>query len=138
MLNDNFWQCLALPKICFDTDNHRCQHHHSHRQHHFFYQHLVHQGVCRYLYTAVVAFVQILENQKHKTIRETINGLPGIISFFHDGKGSWGHVLNQYGPRWPTWNIPKKCISSLLKGHFQSNLITLNQGSITHVSMGTP
>ena len=36
-------------------------------------------------------------------------GLPGIIFFFHDGKGCWGHVLGQNGPLRPPWNTPKKC-----------------------------
>ena len=35
-------------------------------------------------------------------------GLAGIVSFLHVGKGSQGHVLDQNGPKWPTWNTPKK------------------------------
>ena len=35
-------------------------------------------------------------------------GLPGIVSFLHVGKWSQGHVLDQNGPKWPTWNTPKK------------------------------
>ena len=32
--------------------------------------------------------------------------------FFGDTKGSRGHVLDQSGPLWPTWNTPKKCFLS--------------------------
>ena len=35
-------------------------------------------------------------------------GLARIVSFLHVGKGSQGHVLDQNGPKWPTWNTPKK------------------------------
>ena len=35
-------------------------------------------------------------------------GLAGIVSFLHVGKWSQGHVLDQNGPKWPTWNTPKK------------------------------
>ena len=36
-------------------------------------------------------------------------GLPGIIFFFHDAKGFWGHCLGQSGPRWNHLAPPKKC-----------------------------
>ena len=58
-------------------------------------------------------------------------GLPGIIFFFHDGKGSWGHALDQNGPRWPPWNTPKKCFllrkrpkedERVAQGHFQERV----------------
>ena len=35
-------------------------------------------------------------------------GLAGIVSFLHVGKWSQGHVLDQNGPKWTTWNTPKK------------------------------
>ena len=60
-------------------------------------------------------------------------GLPGIIFFFHDGKGSWGHVLDQNGPLWPTWNTPKKCFllrkrpkedERVAQGHFLTVILS--------------
>ena len=38
--------------------------------------------------------------------------LPPINFFWDHQKGSQGHVLDQSGPIWPTWNTPKKCFLS--------------------------
>ena len=46
------------------------------------------------------------EITKHSGKRS--NGLAGTGSFLHVGKWSQGHVLDQNGPKWPTWNTPKK------------------------------
>ena len=46
------------------------------------------------------------EITKHSGKRS--NGLAGTGSFLHVGRWSQGHVLDQNGPKWPTWNTPKK------------------------------
>ena len=77
-----------------------------------------------------VALHQILDDQKHKTFRETINWA-SRNNFFHDGKGSWGHVLDQNGPRRPPWNTLKKCFllrkrpkedERVAQGHFHERV----------------
>ena len=84
------------------------------------------------------------EITKHSGKRS--NGLPGIIFFFHDGKGSWGHVLDQNGPLWPTWNTPKKCFllrkrpkedERVAQGHFHER-VTESPRSHGHFVLSGP